>query len=134
MQKQVQSYLDKYTEEVKRLIDQQEEVYSMAYKAEVSKEEKRSAIEKAHRINQEIDWLTSLINLPEVIAVTDRERSLLYGQIVTLSGRAGTGKSQFFGCFSIAQQCVLDKGYTLKHDPGGSVLTCELPEQAWDDR
>ena len=122
IKQRIHSYLDKYTEEVKRLIVQQEEAYSKAYKDEVSKEEKRSAIEKAHRINQEIDWLTSLINLPEVIAVTERERSLLYGQIVTLSGRAGTGKSQLLAAKT---KSLLDSGRTALLLIAGNYFTSD---------
>ena len=94
VKQQIQVKFDKFDEAVKHLKSQQEEAYDYAYNKAESKEEKRKAFEKAHDIGRQINDLTILIDLPEIITITDRERSLLQGQIILLSGRAGTGKSQ----------------------------------------
>ncbi len=94
IKQQIQSDLDKLTQEVKHLESQQKEAYCSAEKNDENSEERRKVLEKARDIGRHITSLKSNIALPEVITITDREKSLLYGQIMTLSGRAGTGKSQ----------------------------------------
>lgn len=90
----IQVDLDKFDESIKHLKIQQEEAYVNAYNNVGSKEEKGKALEKAHGIGRQIDDLIELIDLPETITITNRERSLLQSQVMLLSGRAGAGKTQ----------------------------------------
>ncbi len=94
VKQQIQVDFDKFDEAVKQLKRQQEEAYDNAYNNAGSKEEKSKALEKVHDIGCQIYDLTVLIDLPDTITINDRERSLLQGQVMLLSGRAGTGKSQ----------------------------------------
>ncbi len=90
----VQGYLAELCGEKECLEDQRKEAFRIADMNEKSSEERHDAIEKAHNLGRRIDELTFLMNLPEVIAINERERSLLHGKIMILEGRAGTGKSQ----------------------------------------
>ena len=91
---QIQSNLDKITQEIEHLKDQQEEAFLIADNEEENIEKRREAFKNSQHISLHLAELQTLIALPEVITITDREKSLLYGQIMTLNGRAGTGKSQ----------------------------------------
>ena len=86
--------LEELCKEKERLKNQRKEAFSIADKNDRSREEKNIAIEKARDLGRRIDELAFLIDLPEKISINKRERSLLYGKIMTLNGRAGTGKSQ----------------------------------------
>ncbi len=90
----IQSYIDKFVEKIDFLKKQREEAYQGAYQKGQSRDEQRLALEKADKITHRINELTSLVDLPEILAIVEREKALLYGQIMTLSGKAGTGKTQ----------------------------------------
>ena len=122
IKQQIQSDLDKFTQEVKHLESQQKEAYCSAKKNDENSEEKRKDLEKARDIGRHITELKSNIALPEVITITDREKSLLYGQIMTLSGQAGTGKSQLLAAKT---KSLLDDKRTVLLLIAGIYLTAD---------
>lgn len=122
IKQQIQSDLDKFAQEVKYLESQQEEAYCRAQKNDENSEEKHKALNKARDIGRHITELKSYIALPEVIAITDREQSLLYGQIMTLSGRAGTGKSHLL---AVTTKSLLDDKRTVLFLIAGIYFTEE---------
>ena len=94
VKKCVEPELDAFNEEIERLKAQQEEIYQRARSDDIDKKEKQKAFEEALKIGRRIDDLTKYIELPEKVAITDIEQSILNSQVMMLSGRAGTGKSQ----------------------------------------
>lgn len=94
VKQRIQTEREKYAKAVESLKREQKEAYDNVYNNAGSKEAKSRLLEKAHELGRQIDDLTVLIDLPEAVAITDRERSLLQGKVMLLSGRAGTGKSQ----------------------------------------
>ena len=88
--------------EIKRTLE-----YSVAFGDEQEEKEKKEALRKYHDLGRQVSELTNLLELPEMIAITDREDKLLHGQIMTLYGNAGTGKSQLL---AMKTQSLLDEG------------------------
>ena len=93
IKQQFQTDLDKLSKTVEQLKGQQEEAYAIQ-NSDRNKDEKSKALEKAYDIGRQIDALTLLLNLPDKVSITEREQALLHGQVMALSGRAGTGKTQ----------------------------------------
>ena len=93
LKQQFQTDLDKFVKTIEQLTGQQEEAYSIYY-ISGNKAEKNKALDKARDIGQQINDLTLLLDLPDTVSITDREQSLLNGQVMAISGSAGTGKTQ----------------------------------------
>lgn len=94
VEQRIQPCIEKIDEEIDELKMQREGFYQSAYEKDQSRDNQRIALENVNKITHRIDELTSLVDLPKEIAIADRERSLLCGQIMTLTGKAGVGKSQ----------------------------------------
>ena len=56
--------------------------------------ERDNAYKKYYDIDRQINRIDMLLELPDIIAISERESQLLRSDIMTLCGRAGTGKSQ----------------------------------------
>lgn len=121
VKQRIQTEHEKHVKAIEGLKREQEKAYDNANNAE-SKEEKNKAIEKAHEIGRQIDDLTMLIDLPEAVTITDRERSLLQGKVMLLSGRAGTGKSQLL---ATKTKALLDANRTALLLVAGIYFTAE---------
>ena len=89
----MQTDLDRFANTIEQLKEQQKAVYAI-YNSAGNKEEKRKALEKAHDLSRQIDDFTLLLNLPDTVLITEREQNLLHGQVLVISGKAGTGKTQ----------------------------------------
>ena len=94
IEQKVHSNLDRLKEEILHFKEQQHEINQNAFKKGSSQEERQTALDKTNEINQSINELSLLINLPQKITINERERSLLFGRIMKLTGKAGVGKSQ----------------------------------------
>lgn len=57
-------------------------------------ERARRGLKEYHNLGSRIHDIDTLIRLPDRIAISERERQLLYGDILTIYGKAGIGKSQ----------------------------------------
>ena len=90
----VTTFLDELTEECKRLETKRDEKYRLAYDSDKNREESKEARKEFQELESQIHNLNMLIKLPDMVMISKRERQLLYGNILTISGRAGTGKSQ----------------------------------------
>lgn len=90
----VNCYIDIYEQKHKGLEKRLEEAYNLSSDSTQSKEIR----EKARKDYSEISWqirdIEILLRLPGLIRITGREQKLLRSSIMSLSGRAGTGKSQ----------------------------------------
>lgn len=89
----IQSELGEISKEVEQLNNQLDDIYQSAVANDQDKDEYRKLINNAHVIERHIDELTEFIKLPELIALTEKETSLLNGQIMLLYGKSGMGKS-----------------------------------------
>lgn len=90
----VAPFLAQYYEARKKLQTQRDEQYIHAYKTKGSKEENTTAYKKYREIDNQIKSIDSLIELPGILEITDRECQLLNGDVLTVFGEAGTGKTQ----------------------------------------
>ena len=93
IEQQFKTELDKFAKAVEQLKEKRKEAYAVYFNAG-NKDEKSRALEKVHDFDRHINILMLLFNLPNAVSITERERALLYGQVMVLSGRAGTGKTQ----------------------------------------
>lgn len=90
----VTTFLDELTEECKKLEKKRDEKYRLVYESDKNREESKEARKEYQELESQIHNLNMLKRLPDMVMISKRERQLLYGDILTISGRAGTGKSQ----------------------------------------
>lgn len=58
------------------------------------RKKREEALKKYHELGKQIRDIDTLLELPDRIAISERERKLLHGDILTIHGKAGIGKSQ----------------------------------------
>ncbi len=90
----VTTFLDNFEEELKKLEAERDEQYMLSYDSEKERKEREEALKEYHNLGSRIRDIDILIKLPDRIAISERERQLLYGDILTIYGKAGIGKSQ----------------------------------------
>lgn len=90
----VTTFLDELTEECKKLEKKRDEKYRLVYESDKNREESKEARKEYQELESQIHNLNMLKRLPDMVMISKRERQLLNGDILTISGRAGTGKSQ----------------------------------------
>ncbi len=90
----VATFLDELVKKRKNLEVERNEKYTFFCDKERDRKERNEAFKKYQDLESRIHKLNTLIELPDKIIISERERQLLQGNILTISGRAGTGKSQ----------------------------------------
>ena len=90
----VATFLDNLGGELKKLEAERDEQYILSYDSEKEGKEREKALNKCRNLGSKIRDIDMLIKLPDWIAISEREKQLLYGDILTIYGKAGTGKSQ----------------------------------------
>lgn len=86
-------FLDNFGEELKKLETERNEQYILSQDSEKEWKERQEASKEYHKLGSEIHDIKRLIRLPDWITISDREKQLLYGDILTIYGKAGIGKS-----------------------------------------
>ena len=90
----VAPFLTQYNDTREKLKMQRDEQYKLAYDSRKNKEEETTAYKKYREIEILIQGLDSIVAIPNLLEITDRERQLICGDVLTVFGEAGTGKSQ----------------------------------------
>lgn len=90
----IATFLDELAEERKNLEAQRYEKYMFSCNSEKNQKERNEALKECKDLENRIHKLNILMELPDKIMISEREKQLLHGNILTVSGRAGTGKSQ----------------------------------------
>ena len=94
VQSKISTFINRLTEERKTLETKCDEKYSLYCDDKREKKEREEALKKYRELGKEIRDIDTLLELPDRIAVSERERKLLHGDILTIHGKAGIGKSQ----------------------------------------
>ena len=102
----VATFLDNFQEERKRLEAEREELYTLADDNKSNLKEREAALKKYHKLGDHIYDLDMLIQLPEIVAFSEKEMQLLYGDVLIIHGEAGIGKSQLLAS---KMQNILDE-------------------------
>lgn len=90
------TFLDDFKQEIKMLEAKRNEQYTLYCdsRKELKGRKEREEVQKEyHNLERQIRDIDTLLNLPDRIAISERERQLLYGDILTIHGKAGIGKS-----------------------------------------
>jgi len=90
----VNDYIAKFTEECRRLEEESGKLYSIVEDSSRMKTEQTEALKKYRALGTQISKIETLIELPESLIITEREKQLLCSKVLAISGRAGMGKSQ----------------------------------------
>ncbi len=85
----VVSFLDNLTEERKRLETERNEKYMLSQDREKNQKERQEALKKYHNLGSQIRDIDMLIKLPDRIEISEREKQLLYGDVLIIYGKAG---------------------------------------------
>lgn len=75
-------------------LERKREERQIASDSKRKKEDRETEINGIEELENEIITIDEMINLPDMLEITDRERQLLHGNVLTLHGKAGAGKSQ----------------------------------------
>lgn len=94
----IKPFFDKLREERDSLSKKRDELHTISCDREKSKSEREGAIKDYQDIEIVISELERLIELTNIISISDREKRLICSNVMALSGRAGTGKSQLLAC------------------------------------
>ncbi len=94
LQSAVNTFVSDLTEERKILKKKSNEVYAIFYDNETGQKEREEALKVYHDLERQIRDIDTLLELPERINISEREKKLLHGNILTIHGKAGVGKSQ----------------------------------------
>ena len=87
-------FLDELIKKRNYLEVEQNEKYTFYCNKEKDQKERNEALKRYHDLESKIHKLNILIELPDKIIISKREKQLLQGNILTVSGKAGIGKSQ----------------------------------------
>ena len=118
----VKADIDLLTQKINDLKIKRTSEYSIAFGNEQTEEERNEAFNRYQELGWRIRELTKLLELPEMIVITDRENNLLHGQIMKLYGRAGMGKSHLL---ATKTQSLLAEGRTALLLVAGIYLTAD---------
>ncbi len=103
----VATFLDNFGEELKKLEAERDRQYILSCDSEKERKEREEALKEYHNLGSKIRDIDILINLPNRIEISEREKQLLYGDILTIYGKAGVGKSQLLASKT---QSLLNEG------------------------
>ena len=118
----VKSNTDLLTQKINDLKNERASQYSVAFEEDKTEEEREEAQNRYHELGWRISELTKLLELPEMITITNRENQLLHGQIMALYGKAGTGKSQLL---ATKTKSLLDEGRNALFLVAGVYFTAD---------
>lgn len=90
----VVSFLDNMAEECKKLEIEQNEKHMLSQDREKDQKVRQEAQKEYHDLGRQIHDIDTLVKLPDRIAISEREKQLLYGDVLAIYGKAGIGKSQ----------------------------------------
>ncbi len=90
----LESFLTDYQDTLERLQEEQKTYSDVAFGLSDDKEERKKALRAFQEIDAQIRDVETLIELPNYVKVTAREQQLLRGDVLTVTGSAGVGKSQ----------------------------------------
>lgn len=90
----VVSFLDCMAEEYQKLEIEQNEKYMLSQDREKDQKVRQEALKEYHELGSQIHNIDTLIKLPDRIVISEREKQLLYGDVLAIYGKAGIGKSQ----------------------------------------
>ena len=90
----VVSFLDSMAEEYKKLEIEQNEKYMLSQDREKDQKVRQEALKEYHDLWSQIHDIDALMKLPDRIVISEREKKLLYGDVLAIYGKAGIGKSQ----------------------------------------
>lgn len=92
--KEIKPYFDKFVEEKSINEKKLDELYTISHNYEISINEQEDTAKKFQDISIVISKIETLMELTNIISISDREKRLLCTNVMALSGRAGSGKSQ----------------------------------------
>lgn len=81
-------------EEREILKNKRDKLYAITYSDDKSKGDREAAKKDYREAEYNLNKLDELIDLPSIISISEREKQLLCTNVMLLSGRAGTGKTQ----------------------------------------
>ena len=90
----VQEYAFNFNEELKNLYERRNSQIDFISDRNNEQKDVETTKIKLHDTDFKINELNELLSLVKIVSVSDRERKLLYGSILSVSGEAGTGKTQ----------------------------------------
>ncbi|KAI4450751.1 hypothetical protein C823_005288 [Eubacterium plexicaudatum ASF492] len=80
----VATFLDNFGEEHKKLEAERDRQYILSCDSEKERKEREEALKEYHKLGSKIRDIDILINLPNRIEISEREKQLLYGDILTI--------------------------------------------------
>ena len=89
----VKSFLYSMDEECKKLEMKRNEKFMLSQASEINQKTRKQALKQYNNLGKRIRDLHVLMKLPDRIAISERENQLLYGDILSIYGKAGIGKS-----------------------------------------
>lgn len=107
LEKATAAFLEEYRNNIEKLEEMRIESQKIAFEGASKKEEQKKALLKYQELGGKIKDLDELIKLPTIIEITEREQQLLKGNVLTVLGRAGSGKSQLF---AYETKSLIDEG------------------------
>lgn len=90
----VATFLDKLAEKRNNLERKRDEMYALFHESEKNLDKQGETRKEYQELRSKIHNLDTLIGLPDMLTISERERQLLQGNVLAISGKAGTGKSQ----------------------------------------
>ncbi len=90
----VRPHLDQYEQKSKSLENDRDKAYGCSYDLTQPKDVCNKARNDYHEIVRKINDIEMLLELPYMLQISEREQQLLQSNVMSLQGRAGTGKSQ----------------------------------------
>ena len=106
LEKLMQIEIAELVEKRKEYEQRRKNAYYAAYGDNAIGDGREAALDRYTKLGRLVDDLTTLIKLPEMVAITERENQLLNGRIMILYGEAGTGKSHLL---ATKTQSLLDE-------------------------
>ena len=90
----IEPFIKKFREIKADLIKKRDESHLRVLDRETLEYGSDGAVKDIREIEIDLAEIDTLINLPNIISITDRERKLLCSKVMALYGEAGAGKSQ----------------------------------------
>lgn len=106
----IQPFTKKLLDIRKSLEEKKKENYAIAFEVNKIEDKNREVAQKEYwKMADQINDIETLIELPKKICISEREKQLLCGKILMVSGRAGAGKSQLLASWT---KILLDNNKT----------------------
>ena len=106
----IHSFYEEYKKEYQELIEKKSAISQLLFDRSKSEKEQENLRKEYRHLSEKISNIEYMLELPEMLSISDREKQLLYGKVLTLHGKAGTGKSQLL---AIKTQSLLDSNRTV---------------------